>query len=388
MAFQVQHLLRILRLLGVVGPGWCYQRDRGADATIKANSISNNVAHFVEHDGPRDDDAATPETFDRSNKYKRGSARPHAGLSSHPFQADAEVDPASGAQEDSQMLRRSSSDPARTSSRDTTDVRTGLHSPSPFSSLSSSTHAAQSFSFETGGKGKEDSDAAQEEHQHQHQLAAVGIAGPDPHARDRDSAMAANAGSSGSASVEAGIRGSESSKSTPHQPVRTSSSEDVILQEHEQRKGPGETGMFGKYATHTDTTTTAARSSSARISPAPAPRLAPDSQMLRRGGGTKHSKRSTSTAQEVSPSSGSGTSEETRRYVRRDHHDQPVSSAGVLAGLVSSEKAKQGDPWYSSSYDYNYLYGGYGDYGRRLQRLQRLQQLQLRRLRRLGRLGR
>eukprot|EP00391_Amoebophrya_sp_Ameob2_P009490 CAMPEP_0178997422 /NCGR_PEP_ID=MMETSP0795-20121207/8918_1 /TAXON_ID=88552 /ORGANISM="Amoebophrya sp., Strain Ameob2" /LENGTH=58 /DNA_ID=CAMNT_0020689927 /DNA_START=86 /DNA_END=258 /DNA_ORIENTATION=+ len=55
MGFQVQRLSRILRLFGVMGgPGRCYQRDRADDAT---KTISNNIVHFVEHDGARDDDA-------------------------------------------------------------------------------------------------------------------------------------------------------------------------------------------------------------------------------------------------------------------------------------------------------------------------------------------
>jgi len=113
MAFQVQRLSRVLRIFGVmVGPGRCYQRDRAADAT-KTNS--NNVVQFVEHDGARDDDAATTEnTFDRSSKYKRGAA--HAGPSSHPFRADAEVDTT----EDLRALFSSSSTSSTPTHTDTT----------------------------------------------------------------------------------------------------------------------------------------------------------------------------------------------------------------------------------------------------------------------------
>mmetsp|Transcript_26521 Transcript_26521/g.66865 ORF Transcript_26521/g.66865 Transcript_26521/m.66865 type:complete len:407 (-) Transcript_26521:207-1427(-) len=185
-----QHWLRILRLFGVVAPGWCYQRDRGVGATIKANS-NNVVQEFVEHDGARDDSAETPEdtVVNRSSGKIQTRRR-----SVHSFRADAEVDATSGAHEDSQMLRRSSSstDPARASSRETTeDVRAGLHSPSPSFSSSSSTQAARSLRFDTNTN--QDSDAAEEEVlTQQHRPApAIGIAADDDHhASDEHTAMA------------------------------------------------------------------------------------------------------------------------------------------------------------------------------------------------------
>jgi len=326
MGFQVQRLSRILRLFGVMGgPGRCYQRDRADDAT---KTISNNIVHFVEHDGARDDDAATPDdTFDGSSKfkYKRGAAR--AGPSSDSFQADAEVDSASSGADELKMLRRSISDPVRTSPRDTTpDARTGPHIAQLASASSTTAGAAprNNTSASPSPLMSSSRSAAPAEDEPKGD-AGTGIAGPVDHSATLDIMLAEDAGSHS----ESGIRGF-APESRLSQPVRTTSPEDVIAQTHDQRKGPGETGMLGKYATHTDTTTTSFSFSSATIGFAPAPRLALDSQMLRRGGGTKHSKRSTSQASEVPPSSRPEV--ETRGYVRRDHHDLPASGAAELAG--------------------------------------------------------
>jgi len=280
----------------------------------------------------------SPEAPANTNIY--GAAR--AGPSSDSFQADAEeeVDFASSGDDELKMLRRSISDPVSTALGNTTpDARTGPHitqSASASSTTAEGDRPRDNTSTNPSPSMSSSRSAAPPEDEHKGDTGS-GIAGPVDHRASPDIVLAEDVGSRS----ESGIQGS-ASESGLSQPVRTTSPEDVIAQTHDQRKGPGETGMLGKYATHTDTTTTTFSFRSVTIGHAPDRGSVPDSQTLRRVGGSKPSKRSTTKVQ-TSRSTKKKTREQNERRGPERDRELLASSAGVLSEQASSEETKLGN---------------------------------------------